>query len=215
MQLKVIAALGDSITQGYVDEQGLGWFGRLGARISEQTNIWSGKIFGFHNISMAGDRICDSWHRFASQCMTMDINVLIIAVGCNDTVRRGAPDAPLDLSPALRARYWEWLLDDARKNIETIIVLDVLPIREETNADNNTGTGADGYQYNRDIQEYNRQLAGICATRNIPFIRRYDKWENLNLSDYYVDFGHPNGRGHQKIADEVYTELEKLGILKV
>jgi lysophospholipase L1-like esterase len=158
---------------------------------------------------MAGDRVCDSWHRFASQCITMDISVLMIAVGCNDTVRRGAVDAPMDLSPALRGRYWEWLLDDAKRNIKTVVVLDILPVRE---SENDGATGGDG-SYNRDIMEYNEQLAKICALRGIPFVRRYDKWASRNLADYYVDFGHPNDAGHQIIADEIYEELVKLGIV--
>ncbi len=42
---KIIAALGDSITQGYFDSTGAGWFGRLAAKISENQTC------GFHNIS--------------------------------------------------------------------------------------------------------------------------------------------------------------------
>jgi lysophospholipase L1-like esterase len=200
MSLKTIAVLGDSIAQGYVDEIGAGWFGRFAAQVSKKQTA------GFHNVSVAGDRICDAWHRFASQCMTMDIDILIIAIGCNDVLRSGAADAPLDLSPALRGKYWKWLLDDAKKNIGKVIVLDVLPIREEFNRYGD-------YEYNRDIKEYNEQIARICADKGIPFVRRYDKWENIDLADYYVDFGHPNGRGHQKIADEVLDALEKLKVL--
>ncbi|MDR2901483.1 MAG: SGNH/GDSL hydrolase family protein [Lactobacillales bacterium] len=203
MQPKIIAALGDSITQGYIDETGAGWFGRLAARISKN------KIYGFHNISAGGDRICDAWHRFASQCMTMDIDVLIIAIGCNDTRRRGAPNAQLDLSPMLCAKYWEWLLDEAQKNIGAVIVLDILPIREETNEED----GGDDYHYNTDIKRYNKQIAKLCGDRGIVFVQRYDKWEGLDLSQYYVDFGHPNGKGHQKIADEIYEALAKLDVL--
>ena len=158
---------------------------------------------------MAGDRICDAYHRFASECMTRDIDILIIAIGTNDVVRRGAPDAPLDLSHGMRAEYWNWLLDMAIKNIPNVIVLDMLPIREETN-------GADGddiYEWNKDINEYNDQIEKICSDKGVRFIRRAQNWEHRNLADYYVDFGHPNAAGHQLIADEVYEELKKLGIL--
>ena len=205
MAHKVVAVLGDSIAQGYVDETGIGWFGRLAEKISTRG------MFGFHNMSMAGDNVADAYHRFVSECITRDIDILIITIGCNDTVRRGAPDAPMDLSPVLRGRYWKWLLDTARKNIDTVVVFDVMPVREDAN--NGEYDDENDHSYNRDIKEYNDFIAGICAERGIPFLRRYDKWAERDLEKYYVDFGHPNGAGHQLIADEVYAELEKLKII--
>ena len=209
MPFKIISALGDSITQGAFDESGLGWFGRLTQKVAAHSLANSGYTFCSHNMSLSGDRICDAYHRFAPECLTRDIDILIINIGCNDLVRRGAPDAPMDLSIGLRAEYWNWLLDMAIKNIPTVLVLDILPIREETDETDED----DIYEWNKDIKEYNDQIAQLCAARNIPFIRRFEKWEKRNLADYYVDYGHPNGAGHQLIADEIYAELEKLKII--
>ncbi len=199
---KTIAALGDSITQGYIDNMGIGWFGRLSIKASEK------QVLGFHNISMAGDRICDAWHRFSSQFATMEINTIIISIGCNDVARRGFIDAQLDISKELRALYWDWLLIDAKLNIENVVVLDILPVHQGIAGEK------DIYVLNKDIEEYNKQIENICFEKNIHFIKRYDKWLKRDLSKYYADNLHPNGAGHQLIADEVFEELKKLGILE-
>lgn len=204
MSYKVIAVLGDSISQGLFDESGFGWFGRLSNMISNKN-----EKYAFHNISMNGDKICDSYHRFASECTTRDIDTLIIAVGTNDLLRQGSPDAQLDISKELRGQYWDSLLDMAKTKIKQIVVLDVLPVREEIEDDGEV----DIYQFNKDIEEYNKQIEKICSEKKIIFIKLYDKWAKRDLSDYYVDSGHPNGAGHQLIADEVFEELNKLGIL--
>lgn len=167
------------------------------------------KSFGFHNLAQDGDRISDFYHRFASECCSREIDVLILTVSGNDLIRSPNPDSAPDLSEHLRNEYWHKLLDLAQKNIKTIVVLDSLPIREEIENEDET----DVYQFNKDIEEYNKQIEKVCSEKNIPFIKFYNKWAKRNLADYYVDATHPNGAGHQLIADEVFEELQKLGIL--
>ena len=208
MSCKVIAALGDSITNGYWDETSAGWFGRLAAKISTERP----KSFGFHNLSMDGDRISDAYHRLASEGLSREIDILIINIGGNDLIRSPNSDSQMDSSPHLRAEYWYKLLDLANKNIPQIIVLDILPRYK----DDEVGRGwfdAPLHEFNYDRILYNEQIAKICEEKCIPFIQRYDRWAPLDLSGLYEDFVHPNGKGHQLIADEVYEELTKLNIL--
>ncbi|MDD4556616.1 MAG: SGNH/GDSL hydrolase family protein [Alphaproteobacteria bacterium] len=207
MSYKVIAALGDSVTNGYWDETFSGWFGRLASKISAAHS----KSFGFHNLSQDGDRISDFFHRFASEGLSREIDILIITVSGNDLIRSPEPDSPQDLSEHLRNEYWHKLLDLAQKNIPQIIVMDALPRHK----DNTIAYGwfdAPMHEPNSDRIEYNNQIAQICKNRGIPFFRRYDKWVERDLSKYYVDTAHPNGDGHQLIANELYDELEKLGV---
>jgi len=204
MSYKVIAALGDSITNGYWDETFAGWFGRLAAKISAANQ----QRFGFSNLSQDGDRICDAFHRVGAELLTRDgADVLLVAIGVNDLIRSPNADSPTDLSPHLRKEYWTRLLDLAQKNAENIIILDVLPIREELTPRDNL------WFRNADIVEYNDLIAEICAARKIPFVRRYDKWKARDLATLYVDEAHPTGAGHQIIADEIYDELKKLGVI--
>ena len=216
MSYKSIAALGDSITNGFWDETFQGWFGRLAEKISKKhpfTGIKGKPRFGFHNLSMDGDRVCDAFHRLAAEgCSREDFDVLLIKIGGNDVIRSPNPDSPMDLSEHVREEYWHKLLTLAKKNSETVIVLDILPRHK----DDTIAYGwfdAPMHEYNADRVAYNDQIANICATQNIPFIRMHDKWAKRDLSKYYVDTSHPNGAGHQLIADEVFEELEKMGIV--
>lgn len=208
MSYKVIATLGDSVTNGYWDETFAGWAGRLAAKISATYP----KSFGFHNLAQDGDRISDFYHRFASECCSREIDVLILTVSGNDLVRSPNPDSAPDLSEHLRNEYWHKLLDLAQKNVSQIIVLDALP-RHNDNIVDYGWFDAPMYEPNSDRVEYNDQVEKICKQYNIQFIRRYDKWAKRDLSKYYADNSHPNGAGHQLIADEVFEELKKLGIL--
>lgn len=209
MSYKIIAALGDSITNGYWDETFAGWFGRLSAKISAITQP---QTFGFNNISQSGDRVGDAFHRLGAELLTRDeVDTLIIAIGVNDLVRGPNADSPTDLSRHLRAEYWDRLLDLAQKNVKNIVVLDILPVREEL-VPYRDDYGDNIWWMNRDIAEYNDLIAEICAARKIAFVRRYDKWIARDLSKFYADDAHPNGAGHSLIADEVFEELSKLKI---
>lgn len=220
MPLKIIAALGDSVTNGYWDETFQGWFGRMAAKISAANPPLdeNGKVkrgvakFGFVNISYDGDRVCDAFHRLASEGLSRDIDILIIKIGGNDLIRSPNSDSPMDLSEHGRAEYWHKLLDLAKKNIPHVIVLGITP-RYKDDAVAYGWFDAPMHEYNSDRIEYNKQIAEICAMKNIPFINQWDKWISRDLSKYVVDYDHPNGAGHQLIADEVYEELQKLKLV--
>jgi len=120
MPLKIVTALGASVANGYWDIPTFqGWFGRLAAKIltvnpplDENGHVKRGALkFGFNNLSMDGDRICDSFHRLAGEGFTRKFDVLIIEVSGNDLIRRPNPDSPMDLSPAAREEYWHKLLN--------------------------------------------------------------------------------------------------------
>lgn len=206
MSYEVIAALGDSITSGYFDEEGLGWFGRLSQKIAKLKMHG----YGFCNISQSGDRICDAYHRMISEGASRDIDTMIIAIGVNDIVRRGQPDAQEDLSVGIRRKYWNKLFDLAQKLRIKLLVLDILPVIEE---EEDHGEEEDLYNFNKDVIEYNKLLKKLCKERDIQFFERFDKWADLDLKKYYVDTVHPNAKAHEKIADEVFVEMKRIGMI--
>ncbi|MCL2439362.1 MAG: SGNH/GDSL hydrolase family protein [Alphaproteobacteria bacterium] len=208
MSYKIIAALGDSITNGYWDSNFSGWFGRLAARLSLERP----QAFGFNNCSQNGDRICDAFHRFGAEVMTREVDILLIAIGLNDLIRSSEADSPLDLSPHLRAEYWNRLLDAAAKNCGRVVVFDILPVRENM-MPCTEGNGLTMFWKNSDIVEYNDQIAELCASRGIPFVRRYHRWIERDLAHYYFDEAHPNEAGHTLLAEKVYKELTTLGVI--
>ena len=201
---KTIGVLGDSIANGYWDTEGKGgWFGRLSQKLALVNPLG----WGFHNMSMDGDRISDIYHRFVSECLSRDIDILFIAVGTNDTVRSPKPDSNMDISEHLRTEYWNKLLELAKNNVKNIIVLDILPVREEM-FPTKGWFNAKIYEFNKDKQEYNNLLRKLCKAKKVPFLELYGNIKKLDLSKYYRDPSHPNAKGHQLIADEIYKFLK-------
>ena len=208
MTYKVIGVLGDSITNGYWDEDGLGWFGRLSQKIAVNFKFQ----YGFNNMSNSGDRVCDCYHRLACESLTRRIDILLISVGVNDITRTPEENSPNDISIALRSKYWKMILDLSKKSGAKVIVLDILPICEQRYP-LFMEDGTAFYRKNDDVEEYNLMLEKLCKEYHVKFIKRYDKWKSRDLISLYRDTAHPLGVAHQMIADEVYEELLALKII--
>jgi len=206
---KIIAVLGASTAQGFWDETGAGWFGRLATKISAEHPFQ----YGFCNCSVDGDSVADSFHRLNAEVISREPDILIIETGSNDLTRSPDKDSPAALSGYFSTEYWHRLLECAKKNIPNVIVLDVRPRRNDTASFTGGWSNAVMYKPNSDIAEYNKLLEDVCKKHDVPFIRRFDKWIARDLSKLHHDNSHPNGAGHQLIADEVYEELIKLGVI--
>lgn len=167
-------------------------------------------MFGFNNQSQDGDRIPDALHRFHSEILTRDIDVLIIAVGCNDLIRWDSPDEPMDISKGAREEYWTKLMLAAKKNIKEILVVNILP-KNEAKYPSKGWFDRDLYETNKDVEEYNVYLKKLCQTHGVEFLESYDEWKAKDLNEYYYDTGHPTKKGHIFYAETVYNKLKQLG----
>ncbi len=209
MSFKTIACLGDSIANGYWDDRGLGWFGRLSEKIA---GSHPGK-FGFNNLAQDGDRVPDIWHRLCSEVLSRRSDFLVIAAGVNDTIRWQSPDSPMDVSHGYRREMWSNILTTAGNNFEKTIVCGMSPFLE----DKFPQYGAyDQPLYHRvsDISEYNGMLEDWCGEFKTAFIPMEKAWDGYNICDLIADAGHPNGKGHELMAVFMYDELVKLKIIR-
>ncbi|MDR2902042.1 MAG: SGNH/GDSL hydrolase family protein [Lactobacillales bacterium] len=200
---KTIGVVGDSIPEGSGDNEGKGWFIRMGEIICAR---YPGH-FRFANMSNGGDIICDALHRLSYEAFSRNIKFLILNVGANDIKRRANSGFEIDLSVGIRQAYWEKMLKLAKKTGAKIMVLDILPIIEEK------GNGINPIRYNSDIEAYNALIGALCQEHGVPFLRRYPHWQNDSLQEYYADGLHPNAKGHQRIAEEVYRKINDMGWL--
>ncbi len=196
--------IGDSIANGYFDEENIGWCGRLSQKILQNH---SGK-FIFNNISQSGDNIADITYRATCELLTRHADIVIINAGINDLRRRVDSNLELDFSEGVRIMYWNKLLDIVNKPGAETVVLELLPTVEERYT-----TSATLIRRNQDVERYNEIIENICKNRNIKFIKQYAQWKSRNLKELYKDATHPNAKGHQIIADEVYDELVKLKVI--
>lgn len=202
--VKNIGIVGDSIAHGYYDEQDLGWFARLGKII---LSSHSGK-YVFNNMSQSGDNIADAINRANFEVLSRQFDMIIVNIGINDLRRRKDSELQLDFSEGARIMYWNKLLDILGKTGATIVVTDLTPVIE-----NRYTEQASLIRYNTDVERYNEIIKHICQQRNIRFFERYGAWKNRELEEFYKDATHPNAKGHQIMAEEMYDYLEKEHLL--
>ena len=80
--------------------------------------------------------------------------------------------------------------------------MDLTPVIEERYSEQATLI-----RYNADVEKYNEIIKEICNNHNIAFFSRYSLWKKRELKDLYKDATHPNAKGHQIMADEIYDYL--------
>lgn len=201
---KNIGMIGSSTTHGYYDEQDLGWFARLAKKMLT-TNEGQ---YVFNNLSQSGDNIADATNRAYHEVLSRQFDLIIVNIGLNDIRRRKDSDLQLDLSEGVRIMYWNKLLDILSKTKAKIVVTDLTPVIEKRYTEKATLI-----RYNSDVERYNEIIAKICQQRNILFFERYGRWSGRNLENLYNDANHPNAKGHQIMAEEMYDYLRENNLL--
>lgn len=196
--VKSIGMIGDSIAHGYYDEQNLGYFTRLAQKI---LSIHSGE-YVFSNMSQSGDNVADATNRAIHEVLSRNFDLILVNIGINDLRRRKDSDLQLDFSEGARRMYWNKLLDMLALAKAKVVVLDLTPVIEERYSEQATLI-----RYNADVEKYNEIIKEICNNHNIAFFSRYSSWKKRELKDLYKDATHPNAKGHQIMADEIYDYL--------
>ncbi len=196
--VKSIGMIGDSIAHGYYDEQNLGYFTRLAQKI---LSIHSGE-YVFNNMSQSGDNVADATNRAIHEVLSRNFDLILVNIGINDLRRRKDSDLQLDFSEGARRMYWNKLLDMLALAKAKVVVLDLTPVIEERYSEQATLI-----RYNADVEKYNEIIKEICNNHNIAFFSRYSLWKKRELKDLYKDATHPNAKGHQIMADEIYDYL--------
>ena len=202
--VKNIGLIGDSIGHGYYDIEDKGWFSRLGNLILSQTN----EIYTFNNMSYSGDNIADATNRANFEVLSRAFNLIFINVGINDLRRRKNSNLQLDFSEGARQMYWNKLLDIVSKTNATIVVLDLLPVVEERYNEQ-----AALIRRNEDVKRYNAIIKNLCEQKNILFFSRFENWINKDYKNLYKDATHPNTKGHQILAEEVFEYIKNNNLI--
>jgi lysophospholipase L1-like esterase len=103
-----VACLGDSITQGYFDEDGLGWVARLGQLLNKEKPL----SYNTRSFGISGDTVFDAWHNLTSQVTHNNPDILIIKIGVNDVcIREGIEPESFQISRADRLNKWLKILN--------------------------------------------------------------------------------------------------------
>jgi len=200
---KSIAVLGDSITNGYYDEEGLGWIARLSILLNKDEP----NSYIFCNHAVGGDRIYDVKYRLFSS-VERYASSLIIAVGVNDTYVYVKRDAPPVLYMGLREEIWNDVLAFAKKLVPQVFVFGILPVDEARVPARVSNYGEEKFFRNDYIVDYNERIKGWCEHHDVPHINFHQRFLDTGHVRLLADDVHPNAEGMQLLAQWAYEELK-------
>ncbi|HRK98398.1 MAG TPA: SGNH/GDSL hydrolase family protein [Alphaproteobacteria bacterium] len=201
---KNILVLGDSISDGFYDAEGMGWIGRLEQLLHTETPL----AWGFQNFSVSGDRTVDALYRLSGFLTRKSTDYLFIHVGVNDLYRYGNENAPISMVPELRHHFWDCLFRLAKPFTKKIFVFSLLPVNEKLNGTSKDNFGTPLFNFNSDIEEYNEQIKRWAIDNDAVFINLYDRFKEFGAEDILFDDSHPNIDGHKLLAQWTYEELK-------
>ena len=207
-----VSCIGDSITAGYYDEEGLGWVSRLSAKVAKECT----KKYMFYNFGIANDTVLDALHGFHYKLENVFTSVLLIHIGVNDTcINLTGEGRQTRLSIGESFSKWSWIAWEAKKRKYKTLIISPLPVQEdeifiEPYPDNPKDCKGIIYS-NKEILAYVNRLDDFCREQDLPFLRVYEDWLG---KDCYADGLHPNAEGHQILAQQIYTRLKELEFLK-
>jgi lysophospholipase L1-like esterase len=207
-----ILIFGDSITQGFHDDEKGGWVSRLFAySISEMLASDYKKYISIFNFGVSGDRSCDVIKRFKGEFDSRNDSsdtFTMFAVGTNDYAR-------------IISTGENWCpIEEYEKNMRAMIALakekgnvalvGLTAIQEELL--NPTPWVEDFSYLQEDRDKYETKIKEIAESTECIFIETADLFVG-SKKESLADGLHPTAAGHNLIFQRVKEELEKAGIL--
>jgi len=195
---KTINIFGDSITWGACDEMG-GWANRL-------KNYWgnSDDYSRVYNLGISSDNSDKLLKRFTNENEARNPDVIIIAIGINDSQYIGDKNNPRVSLERFEKNLLEMIMQARGREIIFIGITNVdeakvMPIPWDTIK----------YYDNENIAIYNAKIKEICEKNKLSFIEMPDLLKNEDLEDGL----HPNSKGHEKMFLRVRDFLETSGVI--
>jgi acyl-CoA thioesterase-1 len=208
-----ILVFGDSIAQGFVDEERGGWCNQLVVD-SHKQRAEDGRDEGrvVVNLAVSGDTTTDLLARVQveAKARIKDINdVVVLAIGANDSryVMATRENAVL-LSDTIRnlLKIRELLAE----LVNQVVVIGLLPVYEPRIQP--IAWRPDEAYSNAEVSRYNGAIREFAEERKLPFIDVADVYEGRE-EELLPDGIHPNAEGHYLIYKRIKTALQKVDIL--
>jgi lysophospholipase L1-like esterase len=201
-----ILCFGDSITQGFVDPEGGGWTQRLRRRLDRDATVPLGGVsFPAHavfNLGVSGDTAEGLLARLEPEArprLLGDQVVAVVAVGVNQTgfdLASGRPSHD-------HGRFGDTLAElvaAARRLTGQVALVGLLPCDEARMQP--PPWGGESYANDR-IARFNQVVAEVAAGQDAALVDCFEQWLARGHPALLHDGLHPNGAGHQLLADRV------------
>jgi lysophospholipase L1-like esterase len=189
--MKTVGVWGDSITYGACDPEALGWVGRL--RKLLDTNDY-GSVYNF---GVCGDTSEDLLERFSVEANSIEPNVIILAIGINDSKYPVGQSTNLVPFEKYRTNI-EALLIQARKYTDKIFVVGAKQVDESR-----MKPGYSRFE-NKTIQTYNKFLKKFCEDERLTFL---DVFDVLDIKTDLYEGLHPNAQGYDKLFKAIANSI--------
>ncbi len=187
---KTICIFGDSITWGAYDPKNGGWVTLL-------RNNLEPKDGSVYNCGISGDNTDDLLKRFKVEAKARKPEVVIFAVGINDSQYTNSREN----SRVPKARFianLHTLIEQAKELTNSILFVGLTNV-EESKLMPIPWSSKDKNYDNANASLYNSFIEEVCKDYDLPFLNILDL---LGIKDLH-DGLHPNSNGHQKIFERV------------
>ena len=196
----VICIFGDSITWGASDSEKGGWVERLKVYLAEKHDT------EVYNLGVSGDNTEDLLQRFEIEAAARKPNIIIFAIGINDSQYINSKDNPRVTLHTFEQNLTQ-LVEIAKKFAPRIIFVGLTPVDESKTKPIPWDTQK--YYDNENIQEYDSVIQSVCEQKKILFVPVY----NVIAREDFHDGLHPNAVGHSKIYEKVRDFLLETKLL--
>jgi len=188
---KRICIFGDSIAWGAVDPKNGGWVTQL-RRYFEMNDY----DIGVYNQSVSGDNTDDLLKRFEVECKAREPQIIIFAIGINDSQYIMNRDNPRISIEKFQNNLVK-LINQANKISDIIIFVGITKVDESLVMP--TPWDTTKFYDNYNIAKYNSVIKKVSDDNTLPFI---DLLDLLNKNDF-DDGLHPDSNGHKKMFLEI------------
>lgn len=195
---KVICAFGDSILWGRGLPFRAGWVNLLRNYVEAESKF----TVNLYDLGVDGDTSEDVIKRFDTEAAARKPDIIIIAIGVNDSGYRKAKAYPL-VSIDKFEKNLDMLIGKARRFTQNIIFVGIAKGSDKETVPLKASTTGKCYD-KENARIYNDMIKKVCGKEKVLFIGVLDK---LIDSDFY-DGLHPNTGGHEKIFEEVKKKLK-------
>ncbi len=193
----VICILGDSITYGLRDSERGGWGNRLNNYFLGQKE----KDVKVYNLSVCSETTKRLLGRVESECAPRDPEIVIFAVGVNDSRFLKSEDRREVIIEEFKKNL-EGLLEKARKFTRDIVFIGLAKVNSKEIK--KEPWGSEFIFDNENISAYSQEIENFCKGNDLKFISMSDVLDDGDLGDGL----HPNSQGHEKMFEKIKVEVD-------
>ncbi len=188
---KTICIFGDSITWGAWDPEKGGWGARLRSYF-ETNNV----EINVYNCGVSGDNTDDLLQRFKIEAIAREPNIIIFAIGINDSQYINSKDNPRVSIEKFQNNLQE-LVSQAKQITSKIIFVGLTKVDELKTIP--ISWDKIKYYDMENVSKYNSIIKNFCQKNKLTFINMLDLLRNEDLEEGL----HPNINGHKKMFEKI------------